>query len=404
MIASISKIPSNEPMNKFSLAIALSATLAPVFSFGFCLDRLVAQRIHFESSNTTTEESYFLIPSKKGSPAVHLVNNQGFAVNSWKLDKPTVFARLTSNGDLWVPHPECGDHPAVCIYKKFVKYNWHGQKIDELSHPYAHHDFLPLNKKFVLIANKKIKYQNKHEIWDEEIVEFDEKKNIVWKWSFAKNLPFNENYTERMNRRSICHANGLHFTEKNPIDGEPAYLLTCRHRSQVLMINRTNRKVIWSSRDRFFKFPHDSQFLENGNVLVFSNMQGDEAPNKPWNFFASQVVEISPKDNSLINTLSGHKTSSIQRLQFYSPIVSGAQRLSNGNTVITDGVRGHVFEVSPQAEVVRSLIVLKDNAEAKQATWPGDFIFKVRKYKQEDFNQSLSLKNRLFAKACSIFI
>ena len=40
------------------------------------------------------------------------------------------------------------------------------------------------------------------------------------------------------------------------------------------------------------------------------------------------------------------------KYSFYSPFVSGAQRLKNGNTLITNGVNGRMFEVTPEKEIV----------------------------------------------------
>jgi hypothetical protein len=37
---------------------------------------------------------------------------------------------------------------------------------------------------------------------------------------------------------------------------------------------------------------------------------------------------------------------------FYGPIISGAQRLPNGNTLICSGTNGDVFEVTPKNEIV----------------------------------------------------
>jgi hypothetical protein len=41
-----------------------------------------------------------------------------------------------------------------------------------------------------------------------------------------------------------------------------------------------------------------------------------------------------------------------KRTDFYAPFISGAQRLSNGNTLICSGTNGTVFEVTPKDEVV----------------------------------------------------
>ncbi len=38
--------------------------------------------------------------------------------------------------------------------------------------------------------------------------------------------------------------------------------------------------------------------------------------------------------------------------RFYSPFISSAQRLPNGNTLITEGSDGRIFEVTPDHELV----------------------------------------------------
>ncbi|WNH07748.1 hypothetical protein [Thalassobellus suaedae] len=40
------------------------------------------------------------------------------------------------------------------------------------------------------------------------------------------------------------------------------------------------------------------------------------------------------------------------KYSFYSPFISGAQRLKNGNTLITSGVTGRLFEVTPDKKIV----------------------------------------------------
>ncbi len=40
------------------------------------------------------------------------------------------------------------------------------------------------------------------------------------------------------------------------------------------------------------------------------------------------------------------------KYSFYSPIMSCAQRLKNGNTLITQGINGRIFEVTPEKEIV----------------------------------------------------
>jgi hypothetical protein len=52
------------------------------------------------------------------------------------------------------------------------------------------------------------------------------------------------------------------------------------------------------------------------------------------------------------------------RKDFMAPLMSGAQRLPNGNTLICTGFSGEVFEVTPNKELVWKLIVPEDRAAA----------------------------------------
>jgi hypothetical protein len=46
---------------------------------------------------------------------------------------------------------------------------------------------------------------------------------------------------------------------------------------------------------------------------------------------------------------------------FFAPIISGAQRLPNGNTLVTDGPAGRFFEVTPEGQTVWSQVVTDTN-------------------------------------------
>jgi len=59
------------------------------------------------------------------------------------------------------------------------------------------------------------------------------------------------------------------------------------------------------------------------------------------------VIEINPATREVV--WSYEETPS---LALFSPIMSNAQRLWNGNTMITEGISGRLFEVTPEGEVV----------------------------------------------------
>ena len=81
--------------------------------------------------------------------------------------------------------------------------------------------------------------------------------------------------------------------------------------------------------------------LENGNVLLFDN--GMHIHGLP----RSRVLVVNPKTDEIV-----WRYQSERYLDFFSPHISGAQRLWNGNTLICEGDRGRLFEVTRDGEIV----------------------------------------------------
>jgi hypothetical protein len=66
---------------------------------------------------------------------------------------------------------------------------------------------------------------------------------------------------------------------------------------------------------------------------------------------------------------------------FYSPNISGAQRLPNGDTLICEGASGHVFEVTSAGEIVWDFT---NPFSASGPRGPRNEVFKVRRYAPDD--------------------
>ena len=90
-----------------------------------------------------------------------------------------------------------------------------------------------------------------------------------------------------------------------------------------------------------------------GNLLVFDNGgssgYGFNTPIAPDGFGAfaratSRVLEINPVTLELVWSYTNPR--------FFSTNISGAQRLPNGNTLITAGAGGRLFEVTKEGAIV----------------------------------------------------
>jgi hypothetical protein len=89
-----------------------------------------------------------------------------------------------------------------------------------------------------------------------------------------------------------------------------------------------------------------------GNILVFDNQGGAGYPPAPIGIYAgSRVLEIDPATKEIVWQYTA-EDSGLPSWTFFSSFVSNAQRLPNGNTLITEGMQGRLFQVTPDGDVV----------------------------------------------------
>jgi hypothetical protein len=104
------------------------------------------------------------------------------------------------------------------------------------------------------------------------------------------------------------------------------------------VIERPSGKIVWAWGPGIIDGQHKPHMLPNGNVLIFDNgtLRG-----------YSRVIELNP----LTEAIEWEYTAD-PKTDFFSPYISGAQRLPNGNTLICEGNRSHLFEVTAKGEIV----------------------------------------------------
>ncbi|QRY62621.1 aryl-sulfate sulfotransferase [Gordonia sp. PDNC005] len=89
-----------------------------------------------------------------------------------------------------------------------------------------------------------------------------------------------------------------------------------------------------------------------GNVLIFDNQGGAGYPAAPLGIYAgSRVLEVNPTNREIVWQYTA-EDSGRPTWEFFSSFVSNAQRLPNGNTLITEGMRGRLFQVTPDGTIV----------------------------------------------------
>ena len=142
--------------------------------------------------------------------------------------------------------------------------------------------------------------------------------------------------------------------------------------------------------DRQLFAQHDVQWIEaglpgEGNILLFNNRHNPGADEEEY----SSVMELKlplRADGSYDWEQEAEIVWSYIADGFYSRFTSGAQRLPNGNTLITEGGSGRLIEVNPDGETVWEFVNPKTEAGLiGQGDLPNsengrNFLFRVRKY------------------------
>jgi hypothetical protein len=222
---------------------------------------------------------------------------------------------------------------------------------------------------------------------DDRLIEVSWNGDIVWEWLASDHI--DELGFSAAARNAIKAAPGaaanrgfdwLHINSASYIgpnhwfdEGDQRFapnnvLISSRQASFLAIVGRDG-KIVWRLGPDFSESKelraigqiigqHNAHIIPKGlpgegNLMVFDNGgasgYGFPNPNAPngANSFArasSRVLEINPVKLELVWSYTGPR--------FYGSNISGAQRLANGNTLITEGPNGRVFEVTKNRQIV----------------------------------------------------
>ena len=174
-------------------------------------------------------------------------------------------------------------------------------------------------------------------MWGDVIREIDPSGGIVAEWRSWEHLSTDHHVKCPLeSRKEWTHLNSIEITP----DGD--WLVSFRLTSRVAIIDHSTGDLSWRWGSDVLSHQHHASWLDNGHVLVFDNgCHRREAPS------FSQILEVDPQTREIVWKYVGESI-----LGFYSFMVSGCERLPNGNTFITEGATGRLFEITPEGETV----------------------------------------------------
>jgi hypothetical protein len=223
---------------------------------------------------------------------------------------------------------------------------------------------------------------------DDRIIEISPEGKVLWEWSAGDHideLGFTddaravisaaEDFSKVRGSYDWLHVNSATYVGPNHWfdDGDQRFapdnvIISSRQASLIAIVGRDGH-IVWrigpdftASKEllaiRQIIGQHHAHLIPKGlpgagNLLVFDNGgasgYGYANPNAPRGIGAfarpsSRVLEIDPVKLTLVW--------SYQAPNFFSTNISGAQRLPNGNTLVTEGAPGRLFEVTNDRKIV----------------------------------------------------
>jgi hypothetical protein len=271
-----------------------------------------------------------------------------------------------------------------------------------------HHDIEPLPNGNVLLlawerktteealaAGRDPKLLPDGEVWPDTVVEYDPRVNeVVWKWSVWDHLiqdhdPTKANFgdvaahPEKVDVNYAVVGQGeADWNHANAIDYNAELdqiMISLRSHSELWIIDHvtSTEAARGPAGDLLFRFgnpanhrqgkvakrhlfaQHDTEWIGEGgagtgSILVFNN---GVKKTRPY----STVDEITPVMDSGRYRKGEHGVfeATITRVypqnkkdREFAPIISGAQRLPNGGTLVTYGTTGRIFEIEPTGRIL----------------------------------------------------
>ena len=239
---------------------------------------------------------------------------------------------------------------------------------------------------------------------DDAIIEVDWEGNVIWEWicsdhfdelgfdEAAKNVLFRD---PNMRKAGEGMGDWMHINSMSTLGPNKWYdqgderfhpdniIWDARESNIIAIIEKRSGKIVWKLGPDYSKEElkhigwiigqHHAHMIPKGlpgegNILVFDNGGwGGYGEINPMSKIGqknalrdySRILEINPVTLDIVWQYTPaeagfpHPTDSFR---FYSPYISSAQRLENGNTLIDEGADGRIFEVTPEHEIVWEFI------------------------------------------------
>jgi hypothetical protein len=296
----------------------------------------------------------FTIMAPIRSKNVYLLGMDGDVRHMWQTPLvPGSYGRLLPGGNmLWAGMTPDGPSPGGGKGGLMREYDWDGNVVWEHQDDAQHHDVRRLaNGNTIYIGWEPMPAEAAARVpgaepgtededgimWGDYLREVTPSGEVAWEWHAFEDMDLEAFPLHPMStRHEFAHANAVSELANGDL------MLSFRKISTIAIVDKATKKLRWHKRDDDWGQQHDCEMLENGNILFFAN--GIAVPRGVYH---SRVIEFDPETGDEVWSYQG-----APEYSFFSPNISGAQRLWSGNTLICEGLPGRIFEVTPAGEIV----------------------------------------------------
>ncbi len=324
-----------------------------------------------------------------------LIDAKGKVLRAWQLQPSSSWSNveLLPNGDLLVVGWDANEQADAGIAddKRYVaRFDWSGKLLWKRMMP-AHHDveqttdgrLLTLTFKRRLIPE----FDKSIPVRDDQITILDPKGNPERSLSLFDTLSRAPDvfpiYRVNPNRAAgppwidLFHCNSVEWmrrpdlAKKSPLYALSNVLVCFRHQDRIAIVDMEKQRVVWAWGWGIVSAPHDAQVLDDGHILLFDNGIA-----RGW----SRALEMDPLTGKVVWEYKAPNPRDL-----FSVSRGAAQRLPNGNTLITNSDRGSILEVTPSGDVVWRYNYPERNERGRRETlvrtkrYPPEFIEKLLK-------------------------
>jgi hypothetical protein len=317
--------------------------------------RLKRAGVGLRAWNPEAAYNGFTIFKTGGASPIYLINMEGSVVHSWTLPYQAQYGYLTERGTLFfnglIPNPAFPGRTAQCGVA--LEADWNGNVLWEVRNPDHNHDGIRLRNGNVLLSCSAVlpieiaarvrgglpRTEHPWGMDGNYLQEITVDGQVVWEWRAWEHLdPEVDGIPWPMDSRDT-------WTLANSVAEWPNGDITVSFRniSQLVTVSRPSGEIQWKLGSPPLSGQHAPVPLPNGNLLVFDNGPHRFDHSLPY----SRVLEFAVPSGEIAWQFQEPRVQ-----DFFSPRISNAQRLPNGNTLINEGSFGRFFEVTAAGEVV----------------------------------------------------